>query len=458
MRILHIRYFKPRLFISYNRGDQAFADFLFHYLSNEGFIVFYDIEKILVGENFVVKITDEIAKADAVIALISDGSVQSQWCQAELYQAFALKKIVVPVHLGQLKSSLAKPLELLQRSIHYVELDNNDNYNKAGLQICKMLEFSRKKAFFRNLKFIAALMISFVALWAFWRFGILGINAYTKSQDRRDTLRRVEIAQSTLTENVIRSITDRFSEDKELISNLLFWEANPEVPNLQRLNAKILSSALLKARIKQKRWYWDHIDWRNSTLEYDDFMDITFLSGDIQSVKLKSVSFGRVCWGRDVSSEGSTLNLASVFFEKCQFHGDIFPNTNIVDSDFVNCGFQGVELGVKNFGGVHFFSHVADSNSNIITDEVSVFYQCTIKNCADPSPPNTLDFGGPENEVRFTDVIFDHCFFKGFIRPSWFKNCSFLNCSFPSATLKDELVQQGNIVRNCNWIELECEN
>ena len=130
--------------------------------------------------------------------------------------------------------------------------------------------------------------------------------------------------------------------------------------------------------------------------------------------------------------------------------------TNAIKVDFSNCVFKGIELDVNGFGAVHFYSAISDTSSSVITNEVTAFENCTIKNCVPAPASNVIEILNPDSEVQFTEVVFESCHFRGFIRPSWFKNCFFTNCIFPSNFSCLELDENNTSVTNCLLSNEEC--
>ena len=102
---------KPHLFISYSRKDEKLSEYLYQSLTASGFTVYYDKEKTLIGEKFAVQIVNELKLSDAVVALISKHSAESTWCQAELYHAHALSKMIAPIRIGTEPFVQAAPLD-----------------------------------------------------------------------------------------------------------------------------------------------------------------------------------------------------------------------------------------------------------------------------------------------------------------------------------------------------------
>ena len=65
--------------------------------------------------------------------------------------------------------------------------------------------------------------------------------------------------------------------------------------------------------------------------------------------------------------------------------------------------------------------------------------------------PGILDLSVPAEEVLFDGVVFTGTHFRGYIRPEWFRDCSFRNCVFPTRVREEDLLRNGNLVVDCYW-------
>ena len=86
-----------RVFISYSRRDMEIADRLVEALDGEGFEVIIDRRDLPYGEEWLKELTDFIAGADTVVALVSPAFIASKACNWELGQVKATNKRLVPV-------------------------------------------------------------------------------------------------------------------------------------------------------------------------------------------------------------------------------------------------------------------------------------------------------------------------------------------------------------------------
>lgn len=249
-----------------------------------------------------------------------------------------------------------------------------------------------------------------------------------------------------LPRDVVDTYVKQFAEDEGTISQLLLTQNNTELSDNSRLNAQIISTALLAPRKLYDRWFIEDLNWQTSNYENGQRNEITFMKGLMKDVRFKNVTFSSVVWNQAPSSGSDGLMLSGVDFEMCHFEAGRFGGTGGVSVNFINGSFRGTVFDVSGFGAVHFLSRVSDPNSSVITKEVSVFENCPIENCVSPPAPGVMEIVPPDSEVRFTGVVFKDCSFRGLIRPSWFKNCHFINCVFPETISQSTLEAGGNTV------------
>jgi hypothetical protein len=96
---------QPRAFISYSHRDEAFVLALVQRLKDRCIGVWIDQIELLPGDSLIRRIGDAIHNEDFVIAVISEHSVSSAWCEKELSLAvmhgIQSKQVkVLPVRLG----------------------------------------------------------------------------------------------------------------------------------------------------------------------------------------------------------------------------------------------------------------------------------------------------------------------------------------------------------------------
>ncbi|MEO1256111.1 MAG: TIR domain-containing protein, partial [Bacteroidota bacterium] len=91
-----------QIFVSYSRSDKAFVEQLVPLVGKVYSNVWYD-EHIYGGDDWWEMILSQIADCDLFIYLISNHSLESPYCQAELAEALRLQKQILPVIVYRLK-------------------------------------------------------------------------------------------------------------------------------------------------------------------------------------------------------------------------------------------------------------------------------------------------------------------------------------------------------------------
>src|SRR5258707_4254245 len=85
-----------RIFMCYSRVDQPITEQLAILLRKSYANVWYD-DNLHGGEEWWAEILREIAACEHFVLLMSDASINSEWCQRELDEAGRLNKHIVPV-------------------------------------------------------------------------------------------------------------------------------------------------------------------------------------------------------------------------------------------------------------------------------------------------------------------------------------------------------------------------
>src|SRR5579863_1882601 len=121
------------LFVSYARADRARVAPLVAALEAEGWSVWWDPE-ITPGEEFDRLITDELAKAKAVIVVWTPTSVNSRWVRGEAREG-AERGVLAPVRF----ETANLPIDL--RAVHTIDLDGwgEDRNSREFIQLARAL-------------------------------------------------------------------------------------------------------------------------------------------------------------------------------------------------------------------------------------------------------------------------------------------------------------------------------
>ena len=103
----------PAIFISHSSLDQKAADDIKAVLAGLGFDrVFLDFDKVTgigAGENWEKRLYEELARCHAVVLILTPSWLASKWCFAELQQARALGKVILPIVFNPLGDSYVLP-------------------------------------------------------------------------------------------------------------------------------------------------------------------------------------------------------------------------------------------------------------------------------------------------------------------------------------------------------------
>jgi tetratricopeptide (TPR) repeat protein len=103
----------PAIFISHSSLDQKAADEIKAVLAGMGFDrVFLDFDKLTgigAGENWEKRLYEELTRCHAVVLILTPNWLASKWCFAELQQARALGKMILPVVFGPPGESYVLP-------------------------------------------------------------------------------------------------------------------------------------------------------------------------------------------------------------------------------------------------------------------------------------------------------------------------------------------------------------
>jgi tetratricopeptide (TPR) repeat protein len=103
----------PAIFISHSNLDHKAADDVKTVLAGLGFDrVFLDFDKVTgigAGENWEKRLYEELTRCHAVVLILTPNWLASKWCFAEMQQARALGKVILPIVFGPLGDSYVLP-------------------------------------------------------------------------------------------------------------------------------------------------------------------------------------------------------------------------------------------------------------------------------------------------------------------------------------------------------------
>lgn len=118
-----------KIFVSYSRKDLNLADRFAEGLKALGFEVWMDRTGISAGEEFVGKLTDAINRCDAVLMLVSQNFVQSEYCLKEILFARKKLKPLLVAHLDD--SCLPDSLEFMLGDVQRVNITSESGIQES---------------------------------------------------------------------------------------------------------------------------------------------------------------------------------------------------------------------------------------------------------------------------------------------------------------------------------------
>lgn len=124
-------------FVSYAREDHAVVERLRAALEERGKTVWVDVRDIVVGADWRDRITRGIEACTAFVFVLSPDSLSSEPCRAELDQAAALNKLIVPVYCRD-TAGLEPPSEVRDRQ--WVFLRSSDSFTQGLERLVEALE------------------------------------------------------------------------------------------------------------------------------------------------------------------------------------------------------------------------------------------------------------------------------------------------------------------------------
>lgn len=117
------------VFISYSRRDIDVAERFCAALEVAGFNVWLDKKGISLGDEWPEKLANAINECDAVLMLVSESSVQSEYTLREVLYAMKRKKPILAYHLGNV--TLPDKVELLLGTVQHLEQSSYATFETA---------------------------------------------------------------------------------------------------------------------------------------------------------------------------------------------------------------------------------------------------------------------------------------------------------------------------------------
>lgn len=449
---------RTQVFVSYSRKDDGICKALVEHLETASIDSFVDTEGVLIGEKFAQLIQEKLKKSDGVIALITEDSATSPWCQAELYQAHALGKPIASVLIGVNLSSLPRPLELFLEELNYIEIEAKARIEDAAQAIERSLKEMKRRHRLRALGWAGAIAAAAAATSLAIIFVPSQINSLSHAKNRERTLERVMDSSVLLRPEALTPMAGEFANDEELLARLKIVESDGERTDIQRTNAGLLSGAVQALGGVGGRRYLESVDWSDASFAHAQFDTVTFSSGALDRVDFSDSTFSAVAWSPGPTQSSDGFSLTGSVFDSCQFHGGWFSQTQAISVKFRNCRLYGTQLDLLNFEDVEFATEPEDPTGTVISNDYSGIIRCVVMRCTedDDEVPGQVIITPQRSGTRFKGVVFEDCVIRGDLPSHWFVDCNFTNCILPPALTEASLESGGNSVTGSVWFEPHC--
>lgn len=438
-------FFKVRLFISYSRDKSELASSIRERLIKKGYLVFFDQESVNIGDSFPDRIENSLKNCNGFVMLISNKSIESEWCKFEYYYSFLYRKIIIPLIVEEIDKPTRNPLSYLQKELNYVQLEENSEkaIDNVLLKVEDKLRAVRKSAIL-DLSRKISVPLSIIALVTFLIvYSVDKINDYNYSLSRKELLTEIKESKSIFTKNEIEAISTKFLNDKELAAQLFIIENDVKASIQSKLNSRILIGFLMSDSPLSERMVVENIDWKNSVVRNNQIVNRYFKNGKIEHVNFDEVSFSNIYFlGKKNNNYGTTFS--DLKFNICSFNMVFFDSNLAEIVDFTGCKFYNCHFNITNFFKVNFITIESKDPSIINISGSTYFDHCTFDNDFRPDKKNTIDFTKIK-AVRFENINFSNCHFKNGIDEDWFVNCGFYNCTFSSEEVKNNLGKNNKI-------------
>lgn len=111
------------VFISYSSKDVALANKIVAYLEQQGYPCWIAPRNIASGYDYTDMINDAIQDCRAVVLIVSEKAVQSQWVKKELSTAVSYNKPILPFRISHVE--LTGGLQFLLNNVQWIDASNN---------------------------------------------------------------------------------------------------------------------------------------------------------------------------------------------------------------------------------------------------------------------------------------------------------------------------------------------
>lgn len=426
---------RPRIFVSYARADRILADELVGHLEAHGCLVWIDRNELLAGDDFVRGLTQQLARCDALVLLLTARSAASSWCQAELQRALARGVSVVVVQ-REPDARLPDAMERLLRDLQRV------SWLGGEPQLAAQLLRARRRRLGRQLDGAAA-VVGAVAL-------LVGGGWLLSAQiNQIETARRVDAllgevrdSATTWSGDEVRSRSLALRSEPALAVGLQTLFGDTTQTLIARTNAWQALDSVRQGREREWRTYVPRIDWQGGRLADTLWANTTYGEGSIRDLVAERMRMAGLVFGPGPKEGKPGMTLTGTRIRDADAWFLRMDGTQLIDVEFENSKLRGAQLDLSGAAGVRFLSR-AKSDIFLSTD-VAIIEDSWIRQNQAPPGPGVLDLAEPEQEILFDGVQFVRVRFEGHFKANWFRNSHFTDCVFAGSLSSEALSLNGN--------------
>lgn len=439
-------FLRPRIFISYAREDEEAAKAVEGYLHGAGFLPFLDQHSIETGTLYQNHLETSLRRADGVVFLVSCAFAGSDWCQAELHAAGALKKKLLPFLLVAMEDAgLSVPANAVLGRVQGLPAANDTEVRQAVGRLGREHRSLVWRPWLRLLKVLAAAGVSLWLLFFAVHLVIEDNRRNTAAERHGQIEQQVREAAQGLSEKNVKLMVQELPEPLILADSLFSRAMNPNLPPLERLNAFAVANAINRERHPLTRLYFSDLNWTDGGLSNASIPELTLSAGTVAGLSLENCVLTDVCWVGSGGTPPRLLKVTNLKAKNCRMLGNLFKECEMMDAALVNCQLKGCELDVTQWIDTRISLETKTSSPHEVTADFALLQKCVVINNRTP-PKGALDFSDRVMEVTFAGVTFEDTEFRGWVRPEWFQKCAFFHCRFPSPDFAEKLRAAGHNV------------
>lgn len=426
---------KARIFVSYAREDLVTANELVSHLQEYGCTVWLDRKELLAGDDFVLSLTKELARCDALVLLLTTHSAASSWCQAEVQRALAHRMVVIVV---QREPGIMLPdaLERMLRDIQRIQWFSGTP--GLGSDVLK----ARRRRLSRQFRTAGSIAVATIFLAGGGLLLASRINTIDAQRRVETLLKELSASAFVWSGSEVHARIEPVRESASFGPELQAFISDTTKTPVARTNAWQAAAALRQGREREWRMYLPQIEWQGGRLTDTLWANTSYGKGYIRDLVAERVRMAGLVFGPSPTDQNTGMSIIGARIRDADIWFLRLDGTQLIDVEFVNSKLRGAQLDLSNAWGIRFLSR---STSNVfLSTDIAIIEDSWIIHHQPPADLGVLDLTQPEQELLFDGVQFVRVRFEGNFKAIWFKNSRFQNCVFASELSENALQRQGN--------------